>query len=346
MDILSIFQYLLWLPYANIPHIPSPSSKATLTKHVKTYGPHSFSSNLFITASCLLGAYKKLHQRLCQSSLCLKLQRPDNKCSTLLKDFLDAEDIVFQLVPPAVHRRNAAKWAIRTFQNHFIAGLCGVDKDFPLHLWDQLLDQAELTLNLLRGLRINPKLSAWAQVNGKYNYNHVPLAPPGCRVLVHAKPQYSTTCWRSPHALDGWYVGPAVESYRCYRVWMWDTHSIHICNNVSWFPTKVTLPSNSSTDLITTSLQDIPYALLHPTTQSPVAPLTTTHHKATLHQQLLEILLPTTLSPLPNPTLCSPAPSLRVHSPPAAPNLHIIPKLDAQTLRVRNPTPNPTSGQR
>ena len=86
------------------------------------------------TASCLLAAYQKLHQRLCQAGLLPKLQRLDYECSTLLKDFLDAEDIDFQLVPPAVHRRNAAERAIRTFQNQFIAGLWGVDRDFPLHL--------------------------------------------------------------------------------------------------------------------------------------------------------------------------------------------------------------------
>jgi len=142
------------------------------------------------------------------------------------------------------------------------------------------LNQAELTLNLLWGSRINPKLSAWAQVNGLYDYNRTPLAPPGCRVLVHAKPQQSNT-W-SPHALDGWYVGPAVDSYCCYRVW--------ICDMVSWFPTKVALPTNSSADIIaTTSLQDIAHALANPTSRSPVNPLPHTH-KAAL-QQLLDILL-------------------------------------------------------
>ena len=307
------------------------------------------------TASCLLAAYKALHQRLCKAGLRPKLQRLDNECSTLLKDFLDAEAIDFQLVPPAVHRRNAAERAIRTFQNHFIAGLCSVDKHFPLHLWDQLLVQAELTLNLLRGSRINPKLSAWAQVNGTYDYNRVPLAPPGCRVLVHAKPQHRTT-W-APHALDGWYVGPAVDSYRCYRIWMWDTRSIRICDTVSWFPTKVHLPCNSSTDLITTSLQDIAYALLHPTTRSPVAPLTATH-KAAL-QQLLEILSPPELTQLPiAPLLHHPNPSLRVPGTTTASTIPLLPDPDActpfpvspaldgtaQPLRVLNPnpTPNPT----
>ena len=78
------------------------------------------------------------------------------------------ENIDFQLVPPGVHRRNAAERAIRTFKNHFIAILCGLDKDFPLHLWDRLVAQAELTLNLLRGSRINNKLSAQHQVHGAY----------------------------------------------------------------------------------------------------------------------------------------------------------------------------------
>jgi hypothetical protein len=150
------------------------------------------------TAPCLLAAFTALHKRLCLAGLRPKLQRLDNECSASLKAFMTDEGIDYQLVPPAVHRRNAAERAIRTFQNHFIAGLCSVDKDFPLHLWDHLLPQAELTLNLLRGSRLNPKLSAWAQVHGTYDYNRVPLAPPGCRVLVHEKPQNRTTWSPTP----------------------------------------------------------------------------------------------------------------------------------------------------
>jgi len=99
-----------------------------------------------------------------------------------------AKAIDFQLVPPHVHCCNAAEQAIRTFKNHFIAGLCSVDKDFPLHLWDQLLPQATLMLNLLCGSHLNPKLSAWAQLHGPVNFNWTPIAPPGIWVLVHKKP--------------------------------------------------------------------------------------------------------------------------------------------------------------
>jgi hypothetical protein len=129
-----------------------------------------------------------------------------------LKAFLRDENIDFQLVPPGLHRRNAAERAIRTFKNHFIAGLSSVDKNFPLHLWDKLLPQAEITLNLLRGSRINPRLSAFAQLHGPFDFNRTPIAPPGIHVLVHIKPAERTT-W-SPHGADGWYTGPALDSYR------------------------------------------------------------------------------------------------------------------------------------
>jgi hypothetical protein len=121
------------------------------------------------TALCTLAAYQEVHARLCSASLKPKLQRLDNEYSQLLKNCLAESDIDYQLVPPGVHQRNAAERAIHTFQNYFIAGLCSVDKDFPLHLWDRLVPQAEVALNLVRGSHLNPKLSAWAQVNGNFD---------------------------------------------------------------------------------------------------------------------------------------------------------------------------------
>lgn len=50
-----------------------------------------------------------------------------NACSDLLKDYMQATNIRYHLVPPDTHRRNAAERAIRTFKNHFIAGLCTTD---------------------------------------------------------------------------------------------------------------------------------------------------------------------------------------------------------------------------
>ena len=247
------------------------------------------------TGPCILAGYQVLHARLVAAGLRPKLQRLDNECSSALKQFLVDENVDYQLVPPRLHRRNAAERAIRTFKNHFIAGLCSVDKHFPLHLWDKLLPQAEITLNLLRGSRINPKLSAHAQMHGAFDFNRTPLAPPGIRVLVHIKPSERTT-W-SPHGADGWYVGPALESYRCYTVWMWDTHATRICDTLAWFPTKVQMPLASSNDLILAGIKDILHALHNPSPGSPLAPLTDSHYDALT---TLTTILTSVAKPLPS----------------------------------------------
>ena len=116
-----------------------------------------------------------------------KLHWLDNEASTALKSFITNQQTQYQLTPPHIHRRNAAERAIRTFKNHFISGLCSVDRNFPLHLWCRLLDQAELTLNMLRTSRINPNLSAHEQIHGTHDVNATPLAPPGTRCIAHEK---------------------------------------------------------------------------------------------------------------------------------------------------------------
>jgi len=223
-------------------------------------------------AETILAAYKTVHARLCAAGLRPKLQRLDNEASQALQDFLTAEQVDYQLVPPHVHRRNAAERAIRTFKNHFIAGLCSTDKNFPLHLWDRLLPQAELTLNLLRSSRINPRLSAWAQLHGPFDFNRTPIAPPGIRVIIHDKPTVRRS-W-APHGTDGWYLGPALRSYRCYTVWAADTNAQRITDTVAWLPTRIPMPTTSSTDYIKAGIADIVHALQNPSPNSPLAPLT------------------------------------------------------------------------
>jgi hypothetical protein len=68
----------------------------------------------------------------------------DNEASIAIKRLLTEQfKLEYQLVPPHTHRRNAAERAIRTFKNHFIAGLCSADNEFPIRLWDRLVPQAE-----------------------------------------------------------------------------------------------------------------------------------------------------------------------------------------------------------
>jgi len=68
----------------------------------------------------------------------------------------DTCKINMELVPPGCHRRNAAEVAIRNFKAHFLSILAGVADGFPPSLWDRLLPQTEITINLIRQSNTTP----------------------------------------------------------------------------------------------------------------------------------------------------------------------------------------------
>jgi hypothetical protein len=195
---------------------------------------------------------------------------------------MDENGIASQLDLPHYHRRNAAERSIRTFKNHFIAGLCSTNRDFSLNLWEKLMLQCLLTLNLLGRSRINPQLSAQAHMHGAIDFNRTALAPLGTKVLIHEKPDIRGT-W-APHAVEGWYLGPTMRHYKCYRVWAWNTNAEQVADILTWFPTATVMPRHSSTDIFIAAAHDLTHALLHPAPPSPLSPITYSRR-----QQLLQL---------------------------------------------------------
>ena len=110
-----------------------------------------------------------------------------------LKKYFEYSDIQFQLVPPHLHRSNAAERSVRTLNNHFIAALCTVEPLFPLYLWDRILPQFTMTLNMMWRSRLNPGLSSYEQVGVIHNFERTPLAPLGFKAQIHEKPHKQLT---------------------------------------------------------------------------------------------------------------------------------------------------------
>jgi hypothetical protein len=96
----------------------------------------------------MVRAFDILIQSLILRGLKPLLQRLDNEASLALRNYLTQRGITYQFALPHIHQRNNAERAIQTFKNNFIAGLCSVDPNFPLKLWDKLLPQATITINL------------------------------------------------------------------------------------------------------------------------------------------------------------------------------------------------------
>jgi hypothetical protein len=265
----------------------------------------------------LLSAYTTIITTLKQRGLHPKLQRLDNECSKLMSDHMDKEGIDYQLTPAGLHRRNAAEKAIQTYKNHFIAGLCTTHPDFPLNQWDRLIPQASITLNLLRPSRINPNLSAYAQVHGAFNYNKTPLAPPGIQVLAHVKPK-DRKSWGT-HAEKGFYLGPALRHYRCHNVWVTRTAAQRIIDTIKWLPHgNIKMPHPTRESLILAAINDLTAAIntIQDTTLLP--PVSTqTHTTLTQLGNIFQQLKTPVLTPSKsNPDILIPAPLPRV--PPQA----------------------------
>ena len=136
----------------------------------------------------------------------------------------------YQLVSPSNHRANNAERAIQKFRNYFIAGMCSLYKEFHIKLWERLLEQAKIRLNLLRQSRILPHISAYIRIFRSFDFNRTPLVPPGTKIFMHNRPN-DCALW-APHVEGFWYIELAMEHYRFHKAYVPKTRSGRISDTV------------------------------------------------------------------------------------------------------------------
>ena len=226
-------------------------------------------------------AYNKVYERLATAGCAPTMHILDNEASAAFQRAITSNNCKYQLVPPHVHRRNAAERAIRTFKDHFLAILAGVAPTFPRDRWDLLLPQAELTLNLLCPSATSTSASAWDSLFGTYNFDATPMGPAGSRVIIHSKAVLRRSWDFRGH--DGFYVGPALQHYRCYRVLNKESHAVTISDAIKFRHHYLPSPWVSTEDKIIHALQAINNTLAR-------SPSTTTAEQLTAIQTLRDIL--------------------------------------------------------
>ncbi len=199
--------------------------------------------------------WQVLYDKLARRGNAPSIYIMDNEASAELKAACIKYDLAYQLVPPHIHRRNAAERAIQCFKNHLLAILATADPNFPISEWDRLIEQAVLTINLLRNSRVNSKLSAYAYLFGNFDFNATPLAPPGTRILLHLKPDQRPS-WGF-HGEDGWYIGPSLEHYRCVKCFIPQTGREKDADTVEFFPHKIPFPIQTTESCLRQAATDI-----------------------------------------------------------------------------------------
>ena len=208
----------------------------------------------------MIRAYQALMVRLKRAGIIPKKHILDNEISENMKNIIrDDCNMEIELVPPGCHRRNAAEVAIRNFKAHFLSVLSGVAEDFPLQLWDRLLPQTEITLNLLRQSNATPTVSAYAHMSGPFDYNKMPLAPMGCGAQVHEKTDKRGT-W-AYHSVDGWYLYTSPEHYRTHACHIKSTRGERLTDTIQFKHKHITNPTITHADKIMQAMSDCISAL-------------------------------------------------------------------------------------
>jgi hypothetical protein len=108
-------------------------------------------------------------------------------------------------------------------------------------------------------LALNPWISAWEFFYGLFDFNKTQLGPVGCRVLIHPKPV--THCSWDFRAKEGFYIGPVLDSYRCFKLVKSDTKSQVISDTVKFCHAYRTIPTPTPADKIIHGLQVMSGAL-------------------------------------------------------------------------------------
>ena len=234
------------------------------------YGPNAILARAMRNRSDeeMIRVFKEVYEYLESKGFKPKFHVTDNECSQRIKRYLQSQGATHQAVPADAHGANAAERAVQTFKNHFIAGLATVDPQCPIQLWDEFIEQAQNTLNMLRTSRVNPKLSAYEILEGPYNFNKVPLAPPGTKAIVYIDPKNRTT-W-GVHGEDAFYVGPAPGHYRCYKFFIVGTKAYRIAQAAQFYPAHCKMPAVAPGDTIRMAAQDLIHALKNPHPNAPV----------------------------------------------------------------------------
>jgi hypothetical protein len=280
----------------------------------------------------MIRAYNKLLLRLKRAGIVPKKHVLDNEESENMKNHIrDTCKINMELVPPGCHQRNAAEVAIRNFKAYFLSVLAGVADNFPPSLWDCLLPQTEITINLIRQSNATPNVSAYAHLSGPFNYNKMPLAPMGCEAQVHEKTDKHGT-W-AYHSVDGWYLFTSLEHYRTHNCHIKHTKSERLSDTVQFQHKRITNPTITHANKVMHALADCVKALQG---------MTSCAINSQAAQDLQRIIEATKAHVLAQPNRLE-----NVATPSATPNLQRVPRMQTpnmpQVPRVQTPSSVPAT---
>jgi hypothetical protein len=91
--------------------------------------------------------------------------------------------------------------------------------------------------------------------NCAYDYMVHTLSVFGMLYVAHEKPHQRGTF--AEHGKDGFYLGPALNHYRCWRICITITKGTRISDTVAWFHIPYCMPGHSPLEALTAATTDL-----------------------------------------------------------------------------------------
>eukprot|EP00804_Cyclotella_cryptica_P026152 CCRYP_013039-RA/>CCRYP_013039-RA protein AED:0.41 eAED:0.32 QI:0/0/0/0.5/0/0.5/2/0/297 len=241
--------------------------------------------------------------------------RPEPPPKTIAQAITQDWKATYQLVPPNVHRANAAERAIRTFKAHFLSVLAGIDPAFLTtsgtssshkpNSHSTCYDNPPLPLPSPPG---KPSMAAQLRRN--------PLGPMGCHVIIHNKTA-TRKSWDF-RGRDGFSIGPALHHYRCFQVVDSATNCVVISDTVEFRHSYLNQPAVTYADRLLHAINYLSSAIA----DAPSSALDSQLQAITALRNLFANwnTTPTAKPPVP-PPLQRPAPPSRALTEPQSPRV-------------------------
>ena len=209
-------------------------------------------------SSELLRAYQTIYKWCERRGFKPSLHRLDNETSQEVEDFIATQKTDMQYSAPGRHCAPAEK-AVQTYKACFKSTTASLPPEFPIAYWCRLLPQIDLSVNIVRACRQNPKLSAWAATEGDFHFDSTPIAPPGTAMLMYERPENRSSFGHN--AKKAWYIGPCLDHYRTFKGILPSTGKERMSDTVKMKHHAIAIPSLTPADRILEAAKQLDRAL-------------------------------------------------------------------------------------
>ena len=141
----------------------------------------------------MIRAYNALLLRLKQAGIVPKKHVLNNEVSENMKNQIRGTCKINGISATWMSSTQCSRGGHTQLQSPLLSILVGVANGFPPSIWDRLLPQTKITINLIQQSNATPNVSAYAHLSGPFDYNKMPLALMGCEAQVHEKTDKCST---------------------------------------------------------------------------------------------------------------------------------------------------------